>query len=131
MKIQLTYSNSIKAAVVIGFVAVFYLLMFIMFNIFNVPENLVVNAGCGLSSNDTYKCLYTCVVNANCKYDSLTQRVMVLHSGSIAIFDKLMNVSCGQNKISFDIPMRNYSYDVRFILFNDKYYGKSEGYIVC
>ena len=131
MKITFTYSNSIKALVVIGFAMLFYLLMFFLLNFFAVKENLSVNVRCNLTLRDSYKCVYSCNILSNCQTGFLTERIMVLHSGAISIFDKVMNVSCKENNISIDLPNRNYTYDTRFLLFDNNYYGKSEGFLVC
>jgi len=131
MKIRLTYSNSVKALIVVAFAAAFYLAMFVLFNFLSVKENLFVNAQCSLESQDMYKCVYSCTIMTNCKTDSLTQRTMVLHSASAAVYDKIQNVSCRQNKVVIDLPYRDYSYDARFILFDDNYYGKSDGFLKC
>jgi len=130
MKIKFTYSNSIKALVVIGFALAFYLAMFLLFGVFEAKENLAVSVQCSLDSKDSYKCVFSCNIAANCS-GLITERTMVLHSGSISIFDKLQNASCSQSSVKIDLPNRNYTYDTRFLLFNDNYYGKSEGFMLC
>lgn len=130
MKIKFTYSNSIKALVVFGFAVAFYLIMFLLFDIFEVKENLAVNAQCNLDSKDSYKCIFSCNIAANCS-GLITERTVVLHSGSISIFDKLQNVSCSQSNVKIDLPNRNYTYDTHFLLFDNNYYGKSEGFMTC
>lgn len=130
MKIEFTYSKLIKTSLFLFFVLIFYTAVFFFFTIFNINENLSVQSNCILKSKNSSECVFSCNTRADCR-NSITQRVMVLYSGTISIFDRIQNVSCGQSNTIIDLPNRNYTYEVRFLMFDNNDYGKSDGILSC
>jgi hypothetical protein len=110
---------------------IFYAFLSFLIGSSILRENINVSVECNEINATEKECEFVCYTLAECQ-KPVTSRIVVLHSGLVALYDKMFNASCNEtHEIIVDIPRRNYTYNVRTVFYNDEEFGRSLAYMNC
>jgi predicted PurR-regulated permease PerM len=83
-----------------------------------------------INSTELY-CTFECSFSTNCP-ENFMGRIIVVHSGWVAIFDKKFEMKCNQNNtVEIQLPKRGYSYILRGAFYDENEYGISKNVLIC
>jgi hypothetical protein len=126
MKIGLTSLrlNRKRFEIIVLFL-IFLLILIIPSNIVFKKSKIDVESSCKIIESDERSCSFECYVKPIYeKNEIINTRILVLHSGWSAIYDKTFRFMSNQeNKLTLNLPKRSYSYSMMISLYTQEEIG--------
>ena len=125
-------SRFLKSSKTARFLIIFVLssLSIIIFSIpFSPTSSMDVYGSCSRQISEKY-CVFNCGFNVS--EENVTARILVVHSGLTAIFDKEFEMEQNQTKfIEIKLPKRDYIYTLRGGFYSENNYGITLKRLLC
>ena len=109
-------------AIIILFV-LFFLLSKFLFEAMNLQENVKVNVKIAKLSESENSCIFNFIIMPSCEGE-INLRILIIHSGWVAIYDKTQSIECKEFSEIVEIPKKDYLYTVRVAVFSEGKFGK-------
>ena len=124
---SLGLSNSrkkyLKFIAVITLFVLFFLLSKFLFERMNLEENIGVDVKIVKLKESGNSCTFNFVIRPSCE-GKINLRILIIHSGWVAIYDKTRSIECKEFSEIVEIPKRDYVYTVRIAAFSEGKFGK-------